>query len=428
MQRKVLILSYYFPPCNFIGANRPKSWVENFAAYGLYPTVVTRHWSGNENLWTDYHADNDKNVEIEKHPSHTVIRLPYVQNIRSPFIRKVLKVRILSKIYHLYLNVSGQLHSEVNGRQCFRKFLFGHLKNHKYDCIIVTTPPLNLVRLGHELKETFDIPWVADFRDLWDNHLLNSGYKRSVRDKLLNIIIEWHLKRWLKNVNLCISVSQPLTEMLGKVTLSPTLAVTNGFEKNLFAEIGKTELSKFTVTLIGTLYPAQKPDVLFKGINLFLSDKKPEKVVFNFIGTAAIPSVEKIIKERLPESFIQVTGRISREKALWYTVNSHVLFYAGWTGYRGIYSTKIFEYLGSGNNILISPGDNDVIDQLIKTTRAGKIGNSELEVRDILEAWYKEWEEKGCLKYSGIKPEIQKYTRENQTRQVAEYLLEKIIK
>ena len=88
---------------------------------------------------------------------------------------------------------------------------------------------------------------------------------------------------------------------------------------------------------------------------------------------------------------LAITHRVDRRDALKLLKSANVLIYPVCVGYRGIYSGKMFEYLASGNNILIAPGDNDVLDDLLKETRAGISKNSREEVTLQLQQWYDEW-------------------------------------
>ena len=54
---------------------------------------------------------------------------------------------------------------------------------------------------------------------------------------------------------------------------------------------------------------------------------------------------------------------------------SHLLLHVAWKGYEGIIASKIYEYVGSGTNILLVPGDEGSINQIVKETKYGSIFN-----------------------------------------------------
>ncbi|HBW86772.1 MAG TPA: hypothetical protein DEF82_08575, partial [Crocinitomicaceae bacterium] len=42
--RKILFISYYYPPCNLTASNRVFSWAKFLAKNNFEITVLTRHW------------------------------------------------------------------------------------------------------------------------------------------------------------------------------------------------------------------------------------------------------------------------------------------------------------------------------------------------------------------------------------------------
>ena len=60
--KRVLVICYYFPPCNGAPAWRPYSWAKNFHLHGIRPTILSRHWSGEENTWEDFIKENNTQV------------------------------------------------------------------------------------------------------------------------------------------------------------------------------------------------------------------------------------------------------------------------------------------------------------------------------------------------------------------------------
>jgi len=46
--KKVLILSYFYPPANFVGAARTEAWVKYLPENNLFPIIITRQWKHNQ--------------------------------------------------------------------------------------------------------------------------------------------------------------------------------------------------------------------------------------------------------------------------------------------------------------------------------------------------------------------------------------------
>ena len=60
------------------------------------------------------------------------------------------------------------------------------LSKEKYKLIIVTSPPLNLIRLAYDLNKKFNIPFVVDFQDSWNNLMLAENYNPKIKEKFYN--------------------------------------------------------------------------------------------------------------------------------------------------------------------------------------------------------------------------------------------------
>ena len=420
MSLKVLVLAYHFPPSNSSAAHRPDSWAKYGFKYGLYPTIVTRHWKGLENEWLNFGDSCGEKISYEKNEAYEVIRLPY----RNTFEKEKqfwLRNKYTRKIFFLFNTLSGKFHSQANVEGTYSSYLHHLLNERKFDVIIATAPPYQLLELASDLAKKFNIPFVADIRDLWnDNKALKESSTWTLKEKFNEFTSKYHIYKWLKKAKLITVVSKPMGKVFSENINIPWKEITNGYDADLYLNVEKLSFKEFTITLTGTIYPEQNFDVILKGFQKFLLSKPNTKI--NFIGISLFPSVEKKVKAFLPGEYINILPRISKREAIQLTVNSDVLFYVGWQGYKGFYSGKIFEYLAARNNILIAPNDHDVINDLLLKTKAGKSADTPEEVEAILANWYNEWSINGSVQYFGLEEEIIKYSREEQTRKFAENL------
>lgn len=418
----VLILSYYYPPCRAVAAYRPLSWAKDFHTHGFNPTIITRHWNGNENTWEDYLKECIADTKITTDKNSRIISLPYRRNRYLQLAeKKWVQSLWLDKFVYLFLAVTGNFQIDVDAYNCFKEYLFKHLKTEKYKLIIVTSPPLNIIHLVFDAYKKFNVPFVVDFQDSWNNLMLKENYNPELKEKFYNYLHQFYLRKLLKKVAFITTVTPAISSFIEKISKKPIEIITNGFEKNVYAS-GKTKPSDsfFNVSVLGTIHTIQDITAMLEGLNLFLQDKYPEKVRLNFIGLDSIPEMSQRIKTSLPCKFIQVSPRVSMEEAVELTLAANVLLFPSYKGYKGYYTAKIFEYLGAERNILMVPGNGDIVDDLIIKTQAGKIANSGKEFADILDNWYAEWKVTGTLKYHGIKENIRFFSRENQNQLLCE--------
>lgn len=407
-KKKILILAYYFPPCNSIGVHRPVSWARYFSEKGYDVTVACRHWSGELNEWQDWLNTSEQNKpEIINRENYKVLYLPYkkVEYNQLPIISK------FSTFYHLAI---GNIQRETDAMQ-YLPYLEEFIKNNPFDLIIATAEPYNIINVAYQLHEKFKIPYIGDYRDYEDHFILAKNPKNSLFKKIEFASINHFTRKWLKNARLVTSVCAPIANYLDKLSNKRSIVLTNGYEAALFDKLEKIpNIQTFQVSVLGTIYPKQSLVEFFEGVQLFIQKINKPKIQFNFIGLESIPEVAQRVRENMPFENTVITKRVSRDEALKVGRESHILFYPGFHQYTGFYSGKIFEYLGLKTNILISPGDEAVIDKLMIETKAGKVARDGQQVCDLLVKWYEEWLKNGELRYFGDDEIIAQYSRENQ--------------
>jgi glycosyltransferase involved in cell wall biosynthesis len=421
--KKVLLLTYYFEPANAVATPRIMSWANNFKKHNLSPTIVTRHFYGNEFEWKDFISNCKKPLLTEKNENYELYQLPY--EIKRPLILQ--KNKFVSKAYYFNKFINGNFDLEIDARSTLMVQSRKLLIDNKFDFILVSAPPLNLIKMAAELSREFNIPFIVDFRDIWNNLLTSKDkMKFNLRTRFINYIQEFYLKKWLKKCSLVTSVSPALLEQVQRIYTGKTLEITNGFEEDKFSVIRKIKPSEthFTFSSIGTIYPMQDISILLEGLKKFYKQVEANHdFQLNFIGINAVPEVAKKIEEALFMYKPLLTSKLSREEAFRYYGNSHVLYKSAWKTHKGMYSAKIFEYIGAYRNIIIAPGDNDVVENLILDAGLGHVANTVDEFVAILQNLYAEWRLTKTLKMNAMQDKISYYSREHQAALLAECIL-----
>ena len=175
--RRVLIITYYWPPSGGSGVQR---WVK-FAKYlpkeGWQPVIYTPE---NPEL-----TAVDRTLAAEIPPEAEVLKRP----IFEPYgiYRKLMGKKGSGEVNPIHggkKNWKQKLSLMIRGnffipdprvfwvRPSIR-FLKGYLKKHPVDAIITTGPPHSMHLIGLGLSKATHIPWLADFRDAWTKTLLD---------------------------------------------------------------------------------------------------------------------------------------------------------------------------------------------------------------------------------------------------------------
>jgi len=63
--KKILVISYFYPPCNLTASQRTESWAKYLHNSGFYPIIITRKWEKHVKSFDDCHYSTSKEVLIE---------------------------------------------------------------------------------------------------------------------------------------------------------------------------------------------------------------------------------------------------------------------------------------------------------------------------------------------------------------------------
>ena len=176
----------------------------------------------------------------------------------------------------------------------------------------------------------------------------------------------------------------------------------------------------------GTLYDGQDISIFLEAYKRFIDNIKPKSKLL-FPGLDLDENQKKRISLFMDgyEDYYQTSLRIPKDKIFKIEKQSHLLLHVAWKGHSGIIASKIYEYIGSGTKIIIAPGDNSSIDEIIKTSKSGVIFNNIESTFDFL-----------CKEYDSFKNAIANdyninnnsflFTRESQTKKLSQ-ILDKIL-
>jgi hypothetical protein len=420
--RNVAIITYWYgEKSNSMSGLRPESWAKALAKAGISVTVFTRDWNESSIPKAEEHMHStDYTGQVTNESNNiSIVYLPY----KKPWEPSNLFLR---KVHSNFLAITGRYSAEADITQWHDVISEAH-KKEPFTHILTTCYPFSSLRLLNRLRKTCgDCITLCDFRDYVNINLLNPGISFKLHSKMVIALqLKW-ITHYVKKINFITTASESISEKFEKVHgCRQVTTIYNGFEEDLFSNIEKQHPDDvFNVSLTGTLYHYQDIDFMLEGLIGFLNNYSTRNnIMINFIGVDYFPQIATKISDKLKgfESSFKITTRVKRTAGISLMKNSAVLFYVGWKGWKGIYSGKIFEYLGAKRNILIAPNDGDVLEKLIQYTQSGKLANTPAEMTTILSEWYQQWLA-GTLEYKGIDKRINEFTREEQAKKVLQLI------
>lgn len=432
--KKILMVLHVYPPCSAIGALRNVKFAKYLPKYGWEPIVITRYW-------------NDETYPLEEPPGIKVFRTKYhdrlgifrrrnrgnnikKERINSKFFiqdSKMKKARedIRSKIAFLINEIFAYPDEQIGWKNFV--LLVGRkvIKEERPNVIFSSSSPVTSHIIASQLSKEFHIPWVADFRDLWtQNHYTNHVFVRKIIERRLE-------KNTLKNADRLLAVSEPLAEKLEFLHNKKAIVITNGFDLDDYSKSPPPLTQFFSTTYTGAIYKGKRdPSHLFAAIKELLEDKiiEEDKFCVRFFGPGG-EYIRQLAATYNIQNVIHCEGVVPYKNSIRAQRESTILLLLNWCCLEeeGVYTGKIFEYLGAQRPILAIPKNNGVVDELLMKTNAGVVAGTKEEVKKVLKKWYIYFKENGTLPYKGEKDVIMQYTRERKAKELAD-VLDNIVK
>ncbi len=419
MSKKVLIITYYWPPAGGPGVQRwlklSNYLLENNVKPIIYAPSNPKYPSIDESLLEDVNSE----IEVIKQP----IFEPFgnlFSKIRKKGIPKKKDQSIFDK-FLIYLR--GNLFipdSRIFWVNSSVNFLSKYILENNIESIITTGPPHSLHLIGLKLKSILNISWYADFRDPWTKINYHKELKLSLRSKKKHLELE---SKVLNSCDRIIVTSNKLLNEYNKIAKTPISLITNGFDyQKLQLELDE----EFSITHIGRLLPERNPKILWNALKelCIINKNFKNNLKINFIGNVS-ENLRNEMKTNDLENSVVYHNYIKYNDTIPYLIKSQILLLIESDDNESSYAipAKIFEYINSGRPIIaIGPKDSE-IKLIIDETKSGKyfLYSEYDELLSYLSNSYYKYESKN-LHSTSIN--IDKYHRKNLAKKLSQIILD----
>ncbi|TDT44886.1 hypothetical protein CLV90_1964 [Maribacter spongiicola] len=422
--RKVLVITYYWPPAGGPGVQRWLKFVKYFRDFGIEPVLYIPENPHYPLLDESFLQDTPDDLKIYKHP----IKEPY--RIATIFSSKktkrissgIIQTKNQSFLEKALLWIRGNLFIP-DARKFWVKpsvsFLKGVLEKEGIDTIITTGPPHSVHLIGYYLKHSKQLNWIADFRDPWTT----IGYHKKL--KLTSSAEKKHKQLEsdvLNTADKIIVTSATTKQEFQHITNQPIKVITNGFDGDISTEV---ELdTKFTISHIGSLLSGRNPLKLWKVLSELITKNSSfkEALCIQFIGVVSDEILSSIDEMGLKD-YIQILGYVSHEKAITYQKSSQVLLLVEIDSQEtvGIIPGKLFEYMAAKRPIIGVGPKNWEVGEIVAQTKTGYIfeHSDDITLKNVLLNWFEQFQNNELQISSNT---IEKYSRRELTRKLVEYI------
>jgi hypothetical protein len=423
--KKLLIVTYYWPPAGGPGVQRWLKFVKYLPDFGVQPIVYIpenpTYPIVDENLVREVSnkAIILKRRIFEPYQLASFFSKNKTKKISSGIIPNQRKQSFLDKTF---LWIRGNLFIP-DARFFWVKpsvsYLEKYIKENNIDTIVTSGPPHSLHLIGLQLKQKTNVKWFADFRDPWTT----IGYHKSLR--LSNYAAKKHkiLEHQVLNAADSIIVTSKTTKIeFQAITSKPISVITNGYDVE---NVEKQTLdSKFSLAHIGSFLSERNPKILWESLVELINEVPDFKshLEIKLIGAVSQEVLETITQFGL-NSYLNNLGYVSHSEAIAHQRKSQVLLLIEIDSEdtKSIIPGKLFEYMVSNRPIVaIGPKDSDFAEIITQTNTGVFFEYSEkAKLKTVILEYYNQYLE-GKLQSNGVG--LQKYSRKNLTKELVQLM------
>ncbi|HEA19442.1 MAG TPA: glycosyl transferase family 1 [Pricia antarctica] len=422
--KKVLIITYYWPPAGGPGVQRWLKFVKYLRDFQVEPVVYipeNPHYPIED---ASLEKDIPKDLIIYKQPLFE----PY--GLAKVFSRKktkrissgIIQSKNQSALEKAMLWVRGNFFIPDARKYWVKpsvKFLLEVLEKEGIDTVITTGPPHSVHLIGQHLKIEKDIRWLADFRDPWTS----IGYHKKLRLTASSLKKHKVLEHSVLNGADHIIVTSPATAREFKdITSQPITIITNGHDSDYG---GDAHLDKdFTISHIGSLLTGRNPINLWKVLSQIASENSVFRadLQLEFMGLVSKDVMDSLYRFELGP-YIKLRGYGSHAEAQRRQQRSQILLLVEIDSEetKGIIPGKLFEYMAAERPILALGPKNWEAGKIIEETQSGSLFDYDThdELKKTILKWYKAFKKDSL---SSKAKDIEKYSRKSLTEQLAKLM------
>ena len=429
--KRVLFITYYFPPSGGSGVQRGLKMVKYLPDAGWTPLVLTvdPEHASYPNLDPAMVSDIPPGTQVER----TASRDPYALYARMMGKKKdevvgvgflgadhaSLKERFARWIRaNLFLpdaRIGWVRHAVRAGRRL--------AADPGFDAVVSTGPPHSVHLIGETLSRLNNVPWIADLRDAWPDpayqHMLPTGRWARGRDERLR-------NRALESADVRVAVTKELASHMSESVGAPFTVIRNGFDPDdmmapTAVHPSDTRTDDFLIVHTGNLSPARDPEPLWRLLGQPGAQERWPRLRIVFVGNVD-PSILDQAERVVGDNRMTHVPYVPHAEAIAWMKRAGLLLLPinRVMGSAGIVTGKIYEYLASGRPILALGEPGGEADGLLKESGGGSLHDylDTAGVTDAIDSHYRAWASGNPI--PGASPDrLEPYSRKSQAHELA---------
>jgi glycosyltransferase involved in cell wall biosynthesis len=430
-EKKVLIITYYWPPSGGSGVQRWLKFVKYLPQYGITPYVFTPENPSFDVKDPSLQKDVPDEAEILRfpiwEPYETFFKLSawFAGGAKKATPTQLVAGKKKSLFQSMATWVRGNLiipDPRVFWVRPSVRFLTDFIADNKIKSIITTGPPHSIHLIGLRLKQKNPtLNWIADFRDPWSEwgflDSLMVGRLARTRHRKLE-------QKVLQTANTIVTITPFYVRRFEQLSGRRVELLTNGFDEDDFKNVAIQKTEKFIIRHVGIVNEKCNPRPFMHALKEVMEtySEIQDKVQVDFVGEAHPDFRKFVFDDEVLKSVTTFSTQVPHKELikLYNTSSVLLLVLTGYKDAEGYLPGKLFEYIATGLPVLgVGPAQGDAA-TLMQSAGAGEMVEDINKIKAKLLTYFRRWKE-GPLPTADSQ-EFKTYSRRSITGKLAAML------
>jgi hypothetical protein len=380
--KKVLIITYYWPPAGGPGVHRVVKFTKFLPNFGWIPIILTVKNPTSPARDDSLLAEIPENCKVYKTSTlepfniykyftgrkrnELLAKDTIIKNPDEKFSEKI------SRIIRANLFLPD---ARVGWIPAMIKEGLKIIKIEKPDIIFSTSPPHSLQLGAKKLAKKSGLKWIADFRDPWIEAIWESGIER------INLISRFNKRlemSTLKEADVITVSSNGIRDLLRNKIDKQYVTIYSGMDSTNNDAI---KSQYFQIIYLGNMSKYQSPIPILKAIDMLPHSKKSLIRVI-FVGKVYNGFIETF--KEYQKIKIEIQNFLPRDQMMKFSKSASLLLLLNFSSIygKGHMPAKIFDYLSLRKPILAVGDKGGSLDDLLTQTDSGRLF-AEKDIQDI---------------------------------------------
>jgi hypothetical protein len=376
--KKVLIITYYWPPSAGSGVQRWLKFAKYLPDYGWDPIVFTPENPDfdlrDESLLKEVPAG----LEVLKFPiwePYQILRSLKKEKIKDPGVIMEKKKKSLLDKLAIWLRANLIV---PDPRVFWVKpsvgFLMSIIEKNNIEAIITTGPPHSLHLIGRDIRRKKELAWIADFRDPW------SSWEFLDSLPMLRMIRKKHEKleqSVLKEADAVMTISPTFKTEIEALGNREVRVITNGFDRtdmpsSFYAHSNNEGV--FHIVYTGIIDSIRDPIPFLNALKAAFYQVEKE-IRLTFVGKVSGQVVDYIKADSWLFAHVEFAGYLSHQEVFKFYAKANLLLLilTHTKNAKGNIPGKLFEYIATGRKIIALGDPGGDASKIILEANAGKV-------------------------------------------------------